>query len=161
MRDFFLKASEEVERELQKKDRVNIDTLKRLWKRAEDRFFSLTKIDDEIMNQLIDVDISQEEMDEEMYAVQEFRDIWNDINSAIDNVMQKDDGDGNAFNSIQNAVEGRSRYKLPKLKLVEFDGSPKQWLQFWSQFKSIDEDKDLSPEEKFSLLIITASSQMQ
>lgn len=48
---------------------------------------------------------------------------------------------------------GRSRYKLPKLKLVEFSGSPKEWLNFWSQFKGIHEDESISAEEKFQYLI--------
>ncbi|KAG4074929.1 hypothetical protein HA402_009354 [Bradysia odoriphaga] len=55
--------------------------------------------------------------------------------------------------SSYQKTEEKSRYKLPKLKLVEFDGCPKQWLNFWSQFKGIDEDKYLSSEEKFQYLI--------
>lgn len=49
--------------------------------------------------------------------------------------------------------DGKSRYKLPKLELVKFDGEPKNWLNFWSQFKGIHEDVNLSNEEKFQYLI--------
>lgn len=37
--------------------------------------------------------------------------------------------------------------------MVEFDGDPKAWLGFWSQFKEIHSDKSLSNEVKFQYLI--------
>lgn len=130
-------------------EHVNITEVKRLWKRLEDRFISLNKIDEEIMNDLLEKRVTQKEMNDEINAVQEYRDVWNDLNSFIDEMVAKDTK--YQEDSLVQNIEGKSRYKLPKLKLIEFDGCPKQWLNFWSQFKGIDEDKHLSPEENFNI----------
>lgn len=126
-----------------------------LWKRLEDRFTQLNKIDEEILRDLQGQDVSQEDMDEEFDAIQEYRDRWNDINCPEINEPVPDDNRSISNRSISSRRESeiKSRYKLPKLKLVEFSGSPKEWLNFWSQFKGIHEDINLSEEEKFQYLI--------
>ncbi|XP_017887472.1 uncharacterized protein LOC108629359, partial [Ceratina calcarata] len=43
--------------------------------------------------------------------------------------------------------------KLPRIELPKFQGTIKEWLPFWSQFKKIHEDAALSKEDKFQYLI--------
>lgn len=112
-----------------------------LWKRLEDRYQQLNKVDDEIVRELRETeDVSEQDMDEEIMAVQEYRDKWNDLCSLIIPSTQNSRGssvshdnetsDGISGNSSSTSNGSRSRYKLPKLKLVEFNGSPKEWLNF-------------------------------
>lgn len=96
----------------------------------------MEKLDDEILQHLFQNETSQEGMDEEFNTVQEYRDRWGDLNCRMDITMKSED------NSAQS--ENTKRYKLPKLKLVEFSGSAKEWLGFWSQFKGIHNDGSLS-----------------
>lgn len=43
--------------------------------------------------------------------------------------------------------------KWPHLELPKFNGNIKDWLPFWSQFKKIHEDKNLTKEDKFQYLL--------
>ncbi|XP_015433580.1 PREDICTED: uncharacterized protein LOC107189534 [Dufourea novaeangliae] len=47
----------------------------------------------------------------------------------------------------------RKTYKLPRIELLKFSGSIREWLQFWSCFKKIHEDADIVDEDKFQYLI--------
>lgn len=39
------------------------------------------------------------------------------------------------------------------MKLREFDGDIKEWLQFWSQFEKIYEDSDIVNSDKFQYIL--------
>ncbi|XP_073948032.1 uncharacterized protein [Choristoneura fumiferana] len=56
--------------------------------------------------------------------------------------------------SSQKPTTGKQRLPtLPKLELVKFDGNIKSWLQFWGQFKKIDEDAHIDACDKFQYLL--------
>ncbi|KAF2886493.1 hypothetical protein ILUMI_19680 [Ignelater luminosus] len=55
--------------------------------------------------------------------------------------------------SAGDNADSKRRFKLPKIELKKFDGDLKDWLQFWSQFKNIHEDKSITTEDKFQYLI--------
>uniref|UniRef100_A0A6P7G2D3 Uncharacterized protein LOC114333522 n=1 Tax=Diabrotica virgifera virgifera TaxID=50390 RepID=A0A6P7G2D3_DIAVI len=44
-------------------------------------------------------------------------------------------------------------FHLPKIEIKKFDGNVKNWINFWGQFRKIDEDADLPNEDKFQYLI--------
>ncbi|XP_045463499.1 uncharacterized protein LOC123673102 isoform X2 [Harmonia axyridis] len=44
-------------------------------------------------------------------------------------------------------------FNLPKLEIKKFDGNVKHWINFWGQFRKIDENSDLPDEDKFQYLI--------
>ncbi|KAF2890626.1 hypothetical protein ILUMI_15547 [Ignelater luminosus] len=50
-------------------------------------------------------------------------------------------------------ADSKRRFKLPKIEPKKFGGDLKDWLQFWSQFKNIHEDKIITTEDKFQYLI--------
>lgn len=145
---------------------ANAESVRMLRKRLNDRFNQLEKIDEEIFTEMRGQDLSQEEMDGEFDAIQEYRDKWNDVNP--DELPENDDNRSAATHINDNHRSGtnndenrstfsmsneKSRLKLPKLKLVEFNGNLRDWLRFWSQFKGIHDDEQLSLEEKFQYLI--------
>jgi len=43
--------------------------------------------------------------------------------------------------------------KLPKIELPKFKGEVREWIQYWSQFKEIDENPGLSDSDKYQYLI--------
>lgn len=45
-----------------------------------------------------------------------------------------------------------TKFKLPPIQFKKFDGQPQNWLPFWSQFKKVDDSKELLPEDKFHYL---------
>lgn len=151
IRRSFTKLYKELKDELDKDGPKNEELISSLWTKLEDRSHQLSKIDDDIMNELCEQNVSAAEMDEEYESIQEYRDKWNELVSTGKFTRQIEHSQ-----SADSAVESRtekSRYKLPKLKLVEFTGCPREWLSFWSQFKGIHENELLSSEEKFQYLI--------
>lgn len=128
-----------MEKELDK-DEDSTGQVKMMWKLTEDRFIKLERLDNEIWDDLVMQDVSQEQLNDEFNEVQIYRDKWNDINCRIDLILQSGD-------STVRSTNETKRYKLPKLKLVEFDGNPRKWLGFWSQFKGIHD------KERFQYLI--------
>lgn len=146
VRESFIACLNELEHELDNAENENLNSVRMLWKRAEDRFMKLERFDNEIWDDLVSHDVTQEQMSEEFNGVQVYRDKWSDINCRIDFILQSGD-------NVVHSNEEPKRYKLPKLKLVEFDGNPKGWLGFWSQLKEIHDDKSLSTEVKFQYLI--------
>jgi len=45
---------------------------------------------------------------------------------------------------------------LAKLEFRKFGGDLKDWLPFWSQFHKIDQDEEISPDDKFQYLVQAA-----
>lgn len=130
IRRSFTKIYREIKDEMEKDGPKNEEMLRSLWTKLEDRVDQLTKIDDEIMKELSNQNATDAEMDEEYESIQECRDKWNELNSSEKFVTTQENNQ-----SVNSSVESRSeksRYKLPKLKLVEFSGCPREWLTFWS-----------------------------
>ncbi|XP_037041742.1 uncharacterized protein LOC119078344 [Bradysia coprophila] len=139
-----------------KDDNKDEDLIQSLWKRLEDRFNQLEKMDDEVMSELCERGVGEAEMDEEYDQIQEYRDKWTDLNRSEGLIRQqeKDQAElASVTSQVSTSLKDKSRYKLPKLKLVEFNGSPREWLTFWSQFKGINDNESMSSEEKFQYLI--------
>ena len=47
------------------------------------------------------------------------------------------------------------------MKLFTFDGNPKNWLQFWAQFKTIHEDSSIEDAFKFQYLLQSLTDKAQ
>ncbi|KAJ8962702.1 hypothetical protein NQ318_001099 [Aromia moschata] len=52
-----------------------------------------------------------------------------------------------------NETTGKRKFKLPPLEFKHYDGSIKDWLAFWSQFKKIHEDESIDDHDKIEYLI--------
>lgn len=151
IRRTFTRAYNELKLELDKDAAANIRDIKRLLRQLEDRFSQMDKADEVIMREMVEKDTDQEAMNEEIDTRQEYRDKMNDITSIVEELYRPEEI--RKQSSVSCCGDGKSRYKLPKLELVKFNGEPKDWLNFWSQFKGIHEDENLSSEEKFQYLL--------
>ncbi|XP_054720556.1 uncharacterized protein LOC129230178 [Uloborus diversus] len=58
------------------------------------------------------------------------------------------------FENVQlNGNISKRNFKLPKIELKKFNGEAREFLNFWSQFKKIHEDKGIDNEDKMQYLI--------
>ncbi|GFW59826.1 DUF1758 domain-containing protein [Trichonephila clavipes] len=55
-------------------------------------------------------------------------------------------------NSAPSEAEKR-KFKLPKIELKKFNGDPKEFLAYWSQFKKIHDDSSIAEEDKMQYLL--------
>ncbi|GFT55871.1 DUF1758 domain-containing protein [Trichonephila clavipes] len=46
-----------------------------------------------------------------------------------------------------------TKFKLPNIELPTFDGNPRDWLNFWTQFEKIHDDVNIDDRDKFQYLI--------
>ncbi|GFT51684.1 integrase catalytic domain-containing protein [Trichonephila clavipes] len=46
-----------------------------------------------------------------------------------------------------------TKFKLPNIELPTFDGKPRDWLNFWTQFEKIHDDVNIDDRDKFQYLI--------
>jgi len=60
--------------------------------------------------------------------------------------------DQKSNHDLPNIFEKKRQYKLPKTELKKFSGNVMEWLNWWSQFSKIHEDKDLHDSDKFQYL---------
>ncbi|GFX01136.1 integrase catalytic domain-containing protein [Trichonephila clavipes] len=70
-------------------------------------------------------------------------------------------GGGPGFWSFRKAQGGDvlrftdpgTKFKLPNIELPTFDGNPRDWLNFWTQFEKIHDDVNIDDRDKFQYLI--------
>lgn len=135
-------------------DEPDVANIRRLFKRLEDRTVQLNNLDETVMAEMVTQQLSPEEVDEEVNSTLEYRDRMNDIALVVNEKFKQDNFEDSSMRlDVVNDELGKSRYKLPKIEMVKFDGSPNEWLSFWSQFKGIHEDRNLSDKQKFQYLI--------
>ncbi|XP_071041967.1 uncharacterized protein [Parasteatoda tepidariorum] len=124
--------------------KVNYANLERIYQ-------SLTILDNEICDMLIDTS-EQQKYDDEYNAIEEYNEkmvsakvnfeLFLAKNASLDRISL----DGCSLST-------KRKLKLPKIELVKFSSELKDWLSFWSQFKRIHEDNELENEDKFQYLI--------
>ncbi|GBN28406.1 hypothetical protein AVEN_88872-1 [Araneus ventricosus] len=46
-----------------------------------------------------------------------------------------------------------TKWKLPEIQLPTFEGNPREWLNFWTQFQKIHEEASIDEQDKYQYLI--------
>lgn len=116
----------------------------------------LRELDSMILNHLLDSETDVQAIELESVAADEYQRKYEKIkldalvNSPVQAVSQLLLDDATSMPASQM---GRRKFKLPKIELKKFGGELKEWLQFWGQFRKIDEDEGLDDEDKFQYLI--------
>ncbi|GBN57735.1 hypothetical protein AVEN_255022-1 [Araneus ventricosus] len=54
---------------------------------------------------------------------------------------------------LPHYTDSASKCKLPEIQLPTFDGNPREWLNFWTQFQKIDEEASIDDRDKYQYLI--------
>ncbi|CAG7820622.1 unnamed protein product, partial [Allacma fusca] len=113
----------------------------------------LVSLDRKIDQTLIDFQASEEELAEEYDSVTDFMNRFSDAEVRVYHYFDTlNYGTESDARSAQRDVSQKTQYRLPKLEFKKFNGDAKSWLGFWSQFKQIDKDVTLAPEDKFQYL---------
>lgn len=126
-----------------------------------ERFQTLTIKDDSINQLLLDdetvtqvqLDEEQEKVDQYFLLVRETKLIWEHISNESSQDVSRGSRESLASCASNHSVN-RS-FKLPTLKLKDFNGDLKDWLPWWGQFSKIDQDTSLSDIDKLAYLTMS------
>ncbi|OXA42523.1 ATP-dependent RNA helicase glh-3 [Folsomia candida] len=155
IRAMMTRTVNELDEEMTKEDKDKDVLIVKLKKLIE-----LTDTAVDLDKQVLDAILDNEELTEEDY-LEESRSIdgYNDKCRFVRHKVEKFLGperSSSPTNSSYSTASGgllKKNYKLPKIELMKFDGEIKNWLEWWAQFKKIDEDEDLHVTDKFHYLV--------
>ncbi|XP_011698818.1 PREDICTED: uncharacterized protein LOC105456456 [Wasmannia auropunctata] len=116
----------------------------------------LEEFNQKIFEVMIDSDLSEEVLTQETEIADEYRMKYQQAKITVNNIVEPPQATIHVEDIRQVAQISRDSartYKLPKIQLPKFGGDLKDWLQFWSLFKHIHEDPNITKEDKFQYLI--------
>lgn len=125
-----------------KKDINKLDELRAGHKVVKDIYDQLTIYDNDIKEVIISMDPFDEDMlEKELNDTSKYHARWSLLNTMYTSFLNTND-DTTKTNKV----------KLPTLEIKKFDGSIKNWLTFWGQFKKIDSDPYIEECDKLQFL---------
>ena len=114
---------------------------------------------DKIINELIrenQEEDYEEDIEKEINEQEQYRENYIEI-------MNTDEGQYKENKDEEKQVSGEScgikvggsnsKLRLPMIQLFQYDGKPRSWLSFWSQFSLIDGDASIRREDKYQYLL--------
>lgn len=120
----------------------------------EDIFMKISELDDQIMDFMLEEDVSEDDVSKEVEAVYDYRSKLDLIKvRVLDIALPTNAADQNSVCS-NNTTRSSPSYnlRLPKIEIQKFSGDLKEWLPFWNQFQRIHEDDNLPAIDKFYYL---------
>jgi DNA polymerase I-like protein with 3'-5' exonuclease and polymerase domains len=111
----------------------------------------LAKMDEEVMNLLLQEEALEEDLDKEMQSADEYASKYKRISLYVQKHVSTAIKVEEDSNSILNV--NKRKFQLPTLEFKKFGGDVKDWLTFWSQFKKIVEDPEIDDADKFQYLL--------
>jgi hypothetical protein len=160
IRAAFTRVYGELKAELAKEE-MDKDHIRLIFKRLQDRRAKLQELDQAIESQLLEAETSEEDFGAEYESVMDYSDKFSEMELKMATALEqkKDEDFETASSSGSHSNPQRTKYRLPKLEFKKFGGEPKEWLGFWSQFRSIAEDEDMAPTDKFQYLVQATTEQ--
>ncbi|GFX15523.1 putative RNA-directed DNA polymerase from transposon X-element [Trichonephila clavipes] len=133
-----------------KKD-TSLPDLYALQRQIMDKFARLDTVQEHILELLLGDETLSGEYEVDFNKAEKYRDKMNQLSAKLEYAVNK------SLNKPQSEAEisqGNTRkFKLPKLELTRFNGDPKDFLNFWSQFKKIHIDSNIDDDDKMHYLI--------
>ena len=121
----------------------------------EEKAKELDTLNQRIFDIAVDTEVTEEDLNKEIESVDEYKWKFQVVKVTVARLASPQQlapaVPRTAAN--RNLSDNSWKYKLPEIELKRFNGGPKEWLQFWSFFKRIQDDVSLSNEEKFQYLI--------
>ncbi|CAG7659344.1 unnamed protein product [Allacma fusca] len=153
VRKALLKAVENLETELDNEHKTRV-TIQQFFSRAIFQRYQLNNLDRRVDQCLLEANLSDEELNEEYETATEYVNRFSDVEVRVRNYFDLCSYETECDVSISHRESSsKNQYRLPKLEFKKFNGEAKDWLGFWSQFKQIDQNVSMVPEEKFQYLI--------
>ncbi|XP_050309972.1 uncharacterized protein LOC126745954 [Anthonomus grandis grandis] len=129
------------------------------WNILQQKHENLKKLDEEIYNSMLVEDASEKDLLTEAEGNDTYEHKFCDLCIRCEEFFKPpalaDEVRSNHSCSGRNTIieQGKRKFKLPILEFKKFDGTIKDWLPFWSQFKKIHDDLDLDLGDKVEYLI--------
>ncbi|KAJ8977557.1 hypothetical protein NQ317_019132 [Molorchus minor] len=117
---------------------------------------NLKQADREIYDALLESDASEEDLLADIEGSDHYERKYNTLSVRCDEILRPQAVEVRSVLSVSgndDIVQGKRKFKLPVLEFKKFDGTIKDWLPFWSQFKKIHDDLDLDLSDKVEYLI--------
>lgn len=128
----------------------------------ENRTRELDNLNKQMFDAMIAADKPAEDLDIEMQSTDEYRQRFQDAKVKVRRLCENRNptpvpGNG-GFPEPKPGPTGDSatssrKFKYPKLEIKKFNGDPKEYLRFWSSFKKVHDDREITLEDKFDFLI--------
>ncbi|GFW85164.1 DUF1758 domain-containing protein [Trichonephila clavipes] len=110
----------------------------------DDKFQRLDSCQLLLSEELLKEENGKQLFSEDFEEAETYRDRYQENCFKIKNRLQE--------NFAPSEAEKR-KFKLPKIELKKFNGDPKEFLAFWSQFKKIHDDSSIAEEDKMQYLL--------
>lgn len=130
------------------------DTIKINYELIGSRFDELMVLDAQIYELMLS-DATEEELAMEISASDGYQKKFMTCKLKFNRFCNSDsDPNGQSERlSVNESISGRRKFKLPQIQFKHYDGSIKDWLSFWAQFKKIHEDAFIDKADKIEYLI--------
>ena len=139
--------------------------LKQWLEQLEQNRDDMKKIDDDILEAMVENDIDDEARDKEAMEASEQQEQVTYTKSCLEDLLESINkrklfptvnpviSSSEANPSSKETPRARVKAKLPQLELKKFSGKVSEWQEFWDAFESaIDNDEDLAAGDKFKYL---------
>lgn len=128
-------------------------TLESLTEKAQ----QLRLLDEAVLTALQETGVDQTQYDAEFNTAEEYQEKWISARTRVRHLHSLREHHAGRLSTSSAAPASVSRsphlQRLPEFEITKYDGDPRQWITFWSQFKKIHEDDHLDPSYKFQLLL--------
>jgi len=125
---------------------------------------NLNEANKALMDTLIDLNPSQEDIEAEITSVEEYDEKISIGLSRLRANAKKNVNPGSrpaspvaseysTASGMGSSVSKKKTYRLPKIEIKTFDGEILNWLGWWAQFQKINEDEELHDSDKFQYLM--------
>ncbi|GFT14421.1 integrase catalytic domain-containing protein [Trichonephila clavipes] len=120
-----------------------------IYEQLFERFKNLKDYDIRIWDLLQKDKCTQEDYDKEYNVCELYEDKFITYKIKVKNILA---------GKVQGAdvlcfIDPGTKLKLPNIELPTFDGNPRDWLNFWTQFEKIHDDINIDDRNKFQYLI--------
>ncbi|XP_021959629.1 uncharacterized protein LOC110855533 [Folsomia candida] len=155
IRAMMTRTVNELDEEMTKDDKdkdVLIVKLKKLIELTD----TVVDLDKQVLDAILDNEnLTEEDYLEESRSIEGYNDKCRFVRHKVEKFLGPERSASQTNSSYSTASGGllKKNYKLPKIELMKFDGEIKNWLEWWAQFKKIDEDEDLHVTDKFHYLV--------
>ncbi|GFX10965.1 integrase catalytic domain-containing protein [Trichonephila clavipes] len=150
LRTAFTKAVNHLQ-EIIENDSVDKNAVETAFEMLDAKSVKLKKIDEDILELMIETNCSQEAYNIEFEAIEGYTEKMIAWQVRVKNIMKTDALGQKDNHSL--ITSSSSSLRLPKIQFQQFSGELTGWLRFHNQFKRIHEDESIDDGDKFQYLI--------
>ncbi|GBM98591.1 hypothetical protein AVEN_215101-1 [Araneus ventricosus] len=120
------------------------------FEQISERFKQLKEYVTKLLELLQKKNCTSDEYEKEYTTCESYEDKFIALKIKVKNVLA---GDAKNRTDLLHYTDTASKCKLPEIQLPTFDGNPREWLNFWTQFQKIHEEASIDERDKYQYLI--------